>query len=69
MGDDKTYDHPSEVTAKDGDVVVDGPDGVDVKLSPDAAIETSDRLLATATKAQGQRVMKDYRRDLPRGPR
>ena len=69
MGDNKTYTHPSTVTAKDGDVVVDGPDGVDVKLSPDAAIETSDRLLATATKAQGQRVMKEYPKGVPIGPR
>lgn len=65
MGDDKTYTDASQVTAKGGDVVVDGPDGVDVKLSPDAAVETSDRLLASAAKAQGQRVMKGYRKDLP----
>ena len=66
MGEDKTYTDPSKVTAKDGDVVVNGPDGVDVKLSPEAAIETSDRLLASATKAQGQRVRKGFPRDLPK---
>jgi hypothetical protein len=62
MRDDKTYTEASKVTAKNGDVLVDGPDGVDVKLSPGAAVETSDRLLANATKAQGQRVMSGYKR-------
>ena len=66
MGDDKTYPDPSDVTAKDGEVLMDGPDGVDVKLTPEAAIETSDRLLVSATKAQGQRVRKGYPRDLPK---
>ena len=56
MGDDKTYDEPSEVVAKDGDVVVNGPDGVVVKLTPIAAVETSDRLLEAGTEAQGQRL-------------
>lgn len=56
MGDDKTYDEPSEVLAKDGDVVVDGPDGVDVKFTPNAAVETSDRLLEAGAEAQGQRL-------------
>ena len=57
MGDDKTYDEASKVSAKDGDVVVDGPDGVDVKLSPEAAVETSDRLLEAGGEAQGQRLL------------
>ena len=56
MGDERTYEEPSEVVAKDGDVVVDGPDGVDVKLTPTAAVETSDRLLEAGVKAQGQRL-------------
>lgn len=49
------YDEPSKVTAKDGVVSVDGPDGVDVSLTPDAALETSDRLLTGAATAQGQK--------------
>ncbi|HEU4957616.1 MAG TPA: hypothetical protein VFT40_08315 [Sphingomicrobium sp.] len=50
------YDDPSDVDAKDGVVSVKGPDAVDVNLTPDAAAETSDRLLLGSMKAQGQRV-------------
>lgn len=56
----ETYSDPSIVTAKDGDVQVDGPDGVDVSLTPGAAVETSERLLDGAMKAEGQRRMKNY---------
>jgi len=47
---------PSEVEADDGQVIVDGPDGVAVTLTPDAAIETSERLLDAGFMAQGQNV-------------
>lgn len=50
----ETYDQPSDVKAKDGRVLVDGPDGVDVALTSEAAAETSDRLLAGAAEAAGQ---------------
>lgn len=52
--DNKLHDEPSTVTADHGQVLVDGPDGVAVSLTPDAAVETSDRLLDAATEAQGQ---------------
>jgi hypothetical protein len=54
--DDKVYDEASKVEAEDGEVIVDGPDGVDVRLTPDAAAETSDRLLDAAGIAQGQKL-------------
>lgn len=54
----KVYDTPSEVTVENGNVALDGPDGVGVLLTPDAALETSNRLLDGATEAHGQRVRK-----------
>jgi hypothetical protein len=52
---DKIYSRPSEVSAVEGDVIVDGPDGLAFSFTPGAAAETSDRLLACAAKARGQR--------------
>lgn len=60
MATKKIYEQPSSVTAQDGDVLVTGPDHVDVGLSPEAAEETSDRLLEGSMKARGQRHLKDY---------
>ena len=50
--DDKTYDEASAVTADGGAVSVKGPDAVDVRLTPDAADETGDRLLEGARAAR-----------------
>ena len=64
-GDGKTYEDPSDVHAVDGKVEVDGPDAVDVTLTPEAAEETSDRLIKEATRAAGQRRL----RDMPHQPK
>ena len=56
MHDKQVYNEPSEVTAVDGDVAMEGPDGVDVALTPTAAADTSDRLLRGAVEAEAQRV-------------
>lgn len=61
--DDKVYDEASETEAVDGAVAVNGPDSVSVLLTPDAAAETSDRLLDSAATAQGQRVQAKDRSD------
>jgi hypothetical protein len=45
-------------------VSVEGPDGVSVLLTPDAATETLDRLLDAAVTAQGQRVQKRPEREI-----
>jgi hypothetical protein len=47
------------VSAKDGEVVLDGPDAVDVTITPEAAEETADNLVEGAVKAAGQRRLKD----------
>jgi hypothetical protein len=55
----KIYDEASSVNANEGNVKVDGPDGVSVTLTPDAAIETSDRLHEAGVEANGQRVLSE----------
>lgn len=64
---DKVYDSPSEVAAEDGHVIIYGPDGVDVSLSPDAALETSERLLKGGLMARGQQI-EEERRNKPLSP-
>ena len=49
------FEKPSDVRAVDGVVYMDGPDAVDVALTPEAAEETSDRLSDEALRARGQR--------------
>ena len=54
MSEEKIYDESGEVSAEEGVIHLVGPDSVDVKLTVDAAEETSDRLLNGAMKARGQ---------------
>jgi hypothetical protein len=56
MSHEKSYDEPSEVNAEQGEVIVDGPDGVAVSLTPEAALETSERLLSAGLAARGQQM-------------
>ena len=55
MHDNTVYDEPTDVDAEDGVVTLKGPDAVDVRMTPDAAEETSERLNTGAMKARGQR--------------
>jgi hypothetical protein len=48
------YDEPTKVAAEDGKVLLDGPDGVDVAMTPEAAIETRARLIDEGMVAAGQ---------------
>jgi len=59
MLDRTIYDEASEVDAEDGVVSMKGPDAVDLRLTPDAAEETSERLNTGAMKARGQRYFSD----------
>jgi hypothetical protein len=47
----RTHDTPSEVEAAEGSVTVDGPGGIVVSLTPDAAAKTSERLLDASRAA------------------
>jgi hypothetical protein len=50
------HHEPSDVTAEEGEVIVDGPGGRTVSFTPDAALETSERLLRGGLQAHGQRI-------------
>ena len=56
----EVYDEASTVSAVDGAVELDGPDAVEVAMTPEAAEETSERLVDQAVKARGQRRMRNY---------
>ena len=56
------HDQPSDVVAEEGDVHVDGPGGVAFSFTPDAAIETAERLFRAGAMAQGQRLDQAKRR-------
>lgn len=58
MTRDKLYDEATEVTAQEGEVILDGPDAVDVRVTPEAAEQTADNLLEGAVKARGQRRLR-----------
>ena len=58
MTHETLYDEATTVTAKGGEVILDGPDGVDVKVTPEAAEKTADNLLDGAVKARGQRRLR-----------
>lgn len=56
---EKIYNEPSNVRAKDGTVKVEGPDAVEVAMTPDAAEMTGDRLIEESVRARGQHRLKD----------
>jgi hypothetical protein len=59
MAKDKVYDEATDVSAKGGEVMLDGPDGVDVKVTPEAAEQTAENLIDGAVMARGQRRLKN----------
>ena len=44
----------SDVIAEEGNIIIEGPDGVAVTMSPDAAEETARRLLRAVSEARGE---------------
>jgi len=51
----ETEEDPGVANAEQGQVVLDGPDGVAVTMTPDAATETGQSLIAAAEAARRQR--------------
>ena len=49
------YDEPGEASAEDGHVVMDGPDGIAITLTADAAVTTGQRLIEAGETARRQR--------------
>jgi hypothetical protein len=64
--ENKPHDSPSEICAEEGEVMVDGPNGFSYSFTPEAAAETSHRLLFGAAQAKGQQIDADRRRRKPR---
>lgn len=54
MSSQGPHDRPSIVTAEQGEVLIDGPDGVAAALTPDAAEKTGHRLIHAAAQARAQ---------------
>lgn len=50
----ETEEDPGVATAEEGQVMLDGPDGVAVTMTPEAATETANSLLAAAERARAQ---------------
>ena len=50
----RSHSEPSDVNAEQGQVLVEGPDGVAVTLTPDAAEETGRRMINAASEARRQ---------------
>ena len=49
------FAEPGVATAEDGHVVLDGPDGVALTLTPEAALTTAQRLVEASEEALRQR--------------
>ncbi|MFA6112859.1 MAG: hypothetical protein WC729_02685 [Sphingomonas sp.] len=50
----KVHDIPTTVTAEEGEVMLDGPDGLAVSFTPDAASKSANAMAAAANEAQLQ---------------
>lgn len=50
----KAHDQPSNVTPIDGEVAVNGPDGIGFSMTPNAAAKTGERLRDAASEARSQ---------------
>lgn len=51
---EQIFDYPGKASAEKGVVMLDGPDGVAISLTPDAAEETGRQLVRAAEEAREQ---------------
>ena len=58
----KPFDDPGRASVEEGYVLLDGPDGLAVAMTPAAAARTAESLLAAVEQARGMTA-------LPSGPR
>lgn len=63
MGSEAAYDTPTETNAVEGEVVLLGPNGIAVSMTPEAAEETGRRLIRTAEAARRQREQGPFSAD------
>jgi hypothetical protein len=56
MPSHKAYDTPTNAAAEDGEVTLDGPDGIGLSMTPAAAEETGRRLINEAKRARQTRA-------------
>lgn len=59
MNHSDAHGDPSDVMAEEGEVIVEGPNGVAVTLTPEAAEETARRMARAASEARRQQGKKD----------
>jgi hypothetical protein len=50
----KAHDVPTNVTAEEGEVMLDGPDGLAVSFTPEAASKSASAIAEAASRAQLQ---------------
>jgi len=62
----KPHDIPTEVTAERGEVMLDGPDGLALSLTPHAAAKSAVALAEAASKA-GRQTKDEPLEDTPMG--
>jgi hypothetical protein len=59
----KPCEAPGTASAEEGVVLLDGPDGVAVAMTAEAALRTAESLLAAAARARGQAPLRpDFKR-------
>jgi hypothetical protein len=59
MRDTRIHEKPSHVQNAAGEVIMDGPDGVAVSMTPEAASMTAARLIDNAAEAKGKQQIED----------